>query len=116
MGAVLANITGDWYWILIALVVLFGGSQLPKLAKNTGEALKEFRKAHSDASSGPSSANPPPGPQPAAASGAQPERAAPAQLQAGTPDERVTLTRSELDALLADREAHAREQVAKPEA
>src|ERR1039458_10777524 len=44
----IANIFGDWYWIAIAGVVLFGGSQLPKLARNSGEALKEFRKAHGD--------------------------------------------------------------------
>jgi TatA/E family protein of Tat protein translocase len=113
MSPVLANITGDWYWILIALVVLFGGSQLPKLAKNTGEALKEFRKSSGSSNAAP---QPPEGPQPATANGAQPERPTPAQLQAGTSDERVTLTRSELDALLADREARAKEQAAKPEA
>ena len=40
--------TNDLIVILIAFVVLFGGSQLPKLAHNTGEALREFRKAHSE--------------------------------------------------------------------
>ena len=44
----LANIFGDWYWVVLAIIVLFGGSQLPKLARNSGEALKEFRKAHAD--------------------------------------------------------------------
>ena len=42
----------DLIVILVAFVVLFGGSQLPKLAKNTGEALREFRKAHSEAEAG----------------------------------------------------------------
>ncbi len=42
----------DLIVILVAVVVLFGGRQLPKLAKNTGEALREFRKAHSEAEAG----------------------------------------------------------------
>lgn len=29
--------------ILVAVVLLFGGSQLPKLAKNLGKAQKEFK-------------------------------------------------------------------------
>ena len=45
---------GRWYgrpmgaqeWLIIAVVVLvlFGGSQLPKLARSLGEAQKEFKK------------------------------------------------------------------------
>ncbi len=31
--------------LLVAVVVLFGGSQLPKLAKIVGSAGREFRKA-----------------------------------------------------------------------
>ena len=33
-------------WIIVAIValVLFGGSQLPKLARNVGQAQKEFKK------------------------------------------------------------------------
>src|SRR4051812_15863001 len=30
--------------ILVVVLVLFGGSQLPKLAKNLGQAQKEFKK------------------------------------------------------------------------
>ncbi len=112
----LANITGDWYWIVLALVVLFGGSQLPKLAKNTGEALREFRKAHSEASTTPAPNGPAPGGSPESqAAGAPTAAPAPAQLQAGSTEERVVLTRSELDALLADREAKAKQEAAKPE-
>ncbi len=29
---------------MIAAVVLFGGSQIPKLARNLGQAQKEFKK------------------------------------------------------------------------
>lgn len=34
--------------ILIVLLVLFGGSQLPKIAKNLGLAQKEFKKGFDD--------------------------------------------------------------------
>lgn len=34
----------EWAVILIVVVVLFGGSQLPKLARNLGQAQKEFKK------------------------------------------------------------------------
>jgi sec-independent protein translocase protein TatA len=30
--------------ILVAVLVLFGGSQIPKLARNLGQAQKEFKK------------------------------------------------------------------------
>jgi sec-independent protein translocase protein TatA len=119
---VLASIFGtdSLYVLIIAVVVLFGGSQLPKLAKNAGEAMKEFRKAHNEATTpldAPSAsplATPGPGtssmapqsvvlPQAVAlpAVAAQPSPAA-------SSEDRVTLTRSELDALLADREAKAK--------
>ena len=39
----------DLIVILVAFVVLFGGSQLPKLAKNIGSAGREFRRAHQEA-------------------------------------------------------------------
>jgi TatA/E family protein of Tat protein translocase len=35
--------------VMIAVVVLFGGSQLPKLAKNVGAAGHEFRRAQREA-------------------------------------------------------------------
>jgi sec-independent protein translocase protein TatA len=35
--------------VLVAVILLFGASQIPKLARNLGEASKEFRKAHEDA-------------------------------------------------------------------
>ena len=34
--------------ILIILLVLFGGSKLPQLAKGLGESIKEFKKAAKD--------------------------------------------------------------------
>jgi sec-independent protein translocase protein TatA len=41
--------TGPELWIVIGVIVLlFGGSQLPKLARNLGQAQKEFKKGFSD--------------------------------------------------------------------
>ncbi len=39
----------EWIIILIVVLVLFGGSQLPKLAKNLGKAQKEFKDGIADA-------------------------------------------------------------------
>jgi sec-independent protein translocase protein TatA len=46
-----ANILGSdgLIVLIVAVVVLFGGSQLPKLAKNVGAAGHEFRKAQREA-------------------------------------------------------------------
>lgn len=38
----------EWAIILIVVLVLFGGSQLPKLARNLGQAQKEFKKGLSE--------------------------------------------------------------------
>ena len=54
--------------ILVVVLVLFGGSQLPKLAKNLGKAQKEFKDGlaeadkPADASPPPPAASPPPPP------------------------------------------------------
>ena len=37
---------------LVIVLVLFGGSQLPKLAKNLGKAQKEFKAGMEDAEKG----------------------------------------------------------------
>ena len=34
----------EWIWIVIIALVLFGGSQIPKLARNLGQAQTEFKK------------------------------------------------------------------------
>ncbi len=76
--------------VVLAVVVLFGASRLPKLARNLGEAGREFRKAHDEA-------NPDTPPAPVLAA---PERSA-----ASGSDGMVTLSRSQLDALLAAKAA-----------
>ncbi len=93
--------SSDWIWVALIVVVLFGGSQLPKLARNAGDAMKEFRKAHADASDVASAVSA----QPAVAPAPAPAAVGPSPA---VNDDHVTLTRSELDALLADREAKAR--------
>ena len=34
----------EWLIVAVAALVLFGGSQIPKLARNLGQAQKEFKK------------------------------------------------------------------------
>jgi len=39
----------EWVIVLVLVLLLFGGSQLPKLAKNLGKAQKEFKDGIADA-------------------------------------------------------------------
>ena len=64
--------------ILVIGLLIFGSNKLPKLARSMGEAQREFKKGLRD----------------------HDEPAPP-------PDEKVTMTRAELDALLAERETKA---------
>ena len=49
MTTILANIAGpDLLIILGIIVLLFGSSQLPKLARSLGQASKEFKKGIGD--------------------------------------------------------------------
>ncbi len=63
---------------LLVILLLFGSTKLPKLAKSLGEAQKEFKKGIAEAEAEPS--KPP-------------------------VDEKVTMTKAEYDALLAERDA-----------
>ena len=38
----------EWLIVVIIALVLFGGSQIPKLAKNLGQAQGEFKKGLSE--------------------------------------------------------------------
>ena len=69
--------------LLLVIVLLFGSTKLPKLAKSLGEAQKEFKKGIA-------------------------ESEAEANRPAAIEEEKVTMTQSQLDALLAEREAQAR--------
>lgn len=104
----LASLAGSDLWIVaVIIVVLFGGSQLPKIARNVGMAGKEFRKAHDEASKD-DVATPAPTVTPAPPMVA----AAPPVVPAANPDDRITLSKAQLDALLDEREARAKGQTA----
>ena len=47
----IAGIIGGWeiVAILAIILLLFGGSKLPELAKGLGKSIKEFKKASSEA-------------------------------------------------------------------
>lgn len=94
--------------LIIAIVVIFGGSQLPKIARNVGTAGKEFRKAQQEAEEDARA-------QAAARAVAQtpavpPAPVAPPAVDASpgaseTPaaSDNVTISRAELEALLDER-------------
>jgi sec-independent protein translocase protein TatA len=80
--------------VVIAVVLLFGAGQLPKLARSVGEASKEFKHSQHEA-----------------------EQEAQVEAKAGdvTRADKVTLSKADLDALLAEREAKAtRESGTRP--
>jgi sec-independent protein translocase protein TatA len=35
----------EWLWVLLIVVLLFGGAKLPSLARGLGQSIKEFKKA-----------------------------------------------------------------------
>jgi sec-independent protein translocase protein TatA len=81
--------------ILVIVLLLFGTTRLPKLARSLGEASKEFKKGANERDQ--DEATPP---------------AAPAAAK--DPNEQVTMSRAELDALLAERERNATKDVPPP--
>ena len=36
---------GEWIWIMLAVVILFGGKKIPELAKGLGKGIREFNDA-----------------------------------------------------------------------
>ena len=100
----LANILGPdgiIVLVIIVLVLLFGGTQLPKLARGLGEASQEFKKAQKEADD------------PAKVDAAKAD-AAKAEVTQAPADDKITMTKAELDALLAEREAKARRESESP--
>ena len=127
MANMIANVFGGdgLIVIVVALIVLVGGSQLPKIARNVGLAGKEFRKAQAEAESEHAQQNakaseaavPPPvalpASGPAVATPPQAPPAAPAAAVASSApagEEAITLTPSQLEALLKAREEQIRNQ------
>jgi len=108
---VIANLFGTdlGLVVIIALVVLIGGSQLPKIARNAGLAGKEFREAHQHEdgyaegkertdSNAPGAVLPP---------SVMSDRTAPAP---GSDEPSIQLSPAQLDALLKAREEQTRRQ------
>jgi sec-independent protein translocase protein TatA len=94
--------------VVIIIVVLLGGSQLPKIARNVGTAGREFRKAQQEAEEDAEREKAKKAAQATTAVG-------PAPPVATAPrEDSVTLSRSELDALLKAREDQARREAAGP--
>jgi len=77
--------------ILVIVLLIFGGAKLPKLARSLGEAKNEFEKSAKDKDGK-----------------LTPKEAAAAREAASAKDEQVTMSKAELDALLAEREAQAK--------
>jgi sec-independent protein translocase protein TatA len=106
-----ANILGSdgLIVLIVAVVVLFGGSQLPKLAKNVGAAGHEFRRAQREAEADHANT------EAARSLAAAVAPAAPAPLPTGSlapstgGDDRLVMSRSDLQHELA-RLMQAREQ------
>ena len=97
--------------ILVIVLLLFGTTRLPKLARSLGEASKEFKKGvnereQEEQAAQTTPAAPPPAPAPSAPPVATPP--------ASDPNEQVTMSRAELDALLAERERSAGKDVPPP--
>jgi TatA/E family protein of Tat protein translocase len=81
--------------IVLAIVLLVGAPKLPKYARSLGEANKEFKKAQREA---------------------QEEAKAEEAKPVAPVDDKITLSKADLDALLAEREAKARRETEKPTA
>jgi sec-independent protein translocase protein TatA len=78
--------------VLVVVLLLFGSTKLPKLARSIGEASQEFKKGVSEG-------------------GKDDAKAAEAKAdKAPQPSDKVTMTQAELDALLSEREAQVRRQ------
>jgi len=44
-----AYLSGSELWVILAVILLFfGGSKLPSLARGLGQSIKEFKKASGD--------------------------------------------------------------------
>jgi TatA/E family protein of Tat protein translocase len=82
--------------IVLAIVLLVGAPKLPKYARSLGEANKEFKKAQREAQ--------------------DEAKAEEAKAAASPGDDKITMSKADLDALIAEREAKARRETEKPTA
>jgi len=75
--------------ILVIAVLVFGGAKLPKLARSLREAKDEFETGKNDPKKGSN-------------------EDAPKQLTTSDDNDKVTMSKAELDALLTERELKAK--------
>src|SRR5947209_14446476 len=87
--------------ILVVVLLLFGTTRLPKLARSLGEASKEFKKGVNEREREEQAA------QTAPAAPSAPSASTAPSVPTSDPNEQVTMSRAELDALLAERERNA---------
>ena len=38
----------EWIWIILAVLILFGGKKIPELARGLGKGIREFKDAKDD--------------------------------------------------------------------
>ncbi|WP_243630090.1 Sec-independent protein translocase subunit TatA/TatB [Taibaiella soli] len=36
---------GEWLWVILAIIILFGGKKIPELARGLGKGIREFNDA-----------------------------------------------------------------------
>jgi sec-independent protein translocase protein TatA len=49
----------EWIILLVIVLVIFGGTQVPKLARNLGKAQKEFKESLAESQASTTEAAPP---------------------------------------------------------
>jgi sec-independent protein translocase protein TatA len=49
---------GEWMWLLLAIVLLFGAKKLPELARGLGKGIREFKDAKDGAPEEPGKEGP----------------------------------------------------------
>lgn len=49
---------GDWIWILLLALLLFGGAKLPALARSMGASVNEFKRGLKEGVDDPAKAEP----------------------------------------------------------
>lgn len=88
--------------VLLVVLLLFGSTKLPKLARSLGQASQEFKQGVSEKSAD----------EPEAIAGPKPSAATPTAVAptAVAPSDQIVLTQAQLDALLAEREAQVRRE------
>ena len=103
-----ANLFGPDLGLVVVVIigVLLAGSQLPKIARNVGSAGREFRKAQEEAEEDAERENAAKAAGPTSAVGSAPVSSQIPPTSEGS----ITLSRSELDALLDAREKQSRQE------